>query len=657
MRPAVLGNGSLYLGFDSTCSLREIFWPIVGLHNHAAQNSRNRVVAWFRGHFSEVGDDSWTIAGDFGQGMVFSWTIEHRHYPLSLTVLDCVDPYQSIWVRRIKADAPEGEPLGLYLRQAYNLGENTVGECGFWDPTTARLYHHKGEVWLVSGITPCRSPLERDFGQPVIHKAVAKVRDGGVSLDGTTGDVRGPSIDHGLIESMLGAVGTCGQNGFTMDCFFVLGPSRDESDCVMEQAEARGVSGIVERSESFWASLPVEESVSLKVLLSHADRGGAIVASCDTGVMGDFRDHYRYVWHRDAAMCASTMARLGLLDHVRHFLEFCQRTIDKRGFFWQRYRPDGTIGSGWHPRDLPPGDLPIQEDETSLCLVAAGDYLAAGGSLEFLESIYPSFIEKAAEFTLGYVQEDGTLCRPSFDLWEERRGVFSFTQASCIAGLYWAGVISDRLGRARGTRYREGARRLLDGLVSILGNETRGYCRGIVAGFTDKNCRFDWTEDASLFLIPLLFSGLRLWSIDERLFGKASELSKITWNRLSKSLAVPSRVGPVLGLARYHGDWYERPSDAGDVPGNPWLVTTAWRLLSGLELGLLHEDEISQGIDWFDAVSLPSGVMPEQISCVTSVPLSAAPLAWSHAMFLELGRAGEGRMVSKRTRWEAIGID
>ncbi len=657
MRPAVLGNGSLYLGFDSACSLREVFWPVVGLHNHVAENSKNRAIVWFRGHFLEVGDAGWVVQGNYGEGMVFSWSMVHRHYPLSLTIRDCVDPYQSIWVRRVKVDAPEGEPLGLYSRQAYHLGENTVGEGGFWDPEKGRLYHYKGAIWLASLITPYSAPLEGDNRKSVLRVALAKVRDGGVSLDSVTGEVRGPLVDHGLIESVLGEAAISGPCGLTLDWALALGRDREESDRVMDQAASQGVLGTVERSESYWESLPVDESVSLKVLLSHTDGGGALVASCDTGVMGDFRDHYRYVWHRDAAMCASTMARLGLLGHVERYLGFCQRTLDNRGFFWQRYRPDGTRGSGWHVPDLPRGELPIQEDETALPLVTAGDYLIAGGSLEFLESIYEGFIEKASEFILSYVLEGGTLCKPSYDLWEERRGIFSYTQASCAAGLYWAWVISKRLGRDRGARYLDGARRLLDGLVTILATGSRGYCRGISGGVGDGEYRYDWTDDASLFLIPLFLSGLGSRPIDGAVLEEAWDLSKVTWTRLSRSLTVPSHVVSDSAIARYRGDWYERPFDAGDQPGNPWLVATAWRLLSGLELGFLTEDEVTQKIPWFDRVSLPSGVMAEQLSCMTFAPVSVAPLAWSHAMHLELAWASQGRIRRKQTLSEASCVE
>ncbi len=626
MRLAVLGNGSLYLGFDDSCSLREVFWPVVGLQNHVSENSRNRIVLCFRGQFMEVGDAEWTVSGNYGDGMVFSWDLNHRRLPLTLKVKDLVDPFQSIWMRQVLPGWPKSENVGLYLRQAYSLNENTVGQGAFWDPHKGRMYHHKGETWMAScvrfGNRPAAAVLAR----------VAKVRDGGVGVDESTGKISGPTIDHGSVESMIGITGKGFAPGDSLDWVTVFGRDRAQADRVMDLAQIQGVKGTFARSEAYWRSLPQEESVSLKVLLAHADDSGGILASCDTGVMGDFRDHYRYVWHRDAAMCASILAKTGFLGHAERYLEFSQRTLSSGGYQLQRYRPDGTLGSGWHLRDLPPGELPIQEDETALVLVTAGDYYSSGGSLDFLDSLYEGLIKKAAEFVTGYVRPGGLLCNPSYDLWEERRGIFSYTQASCVAGLYWASVIAKVLGKPDSRDFLQASLGLLEGLVTLLAQESHGYCRGI-SGIGDGGQHlWDWTDDSSLFLIPLLLRALRRSSFGEELMSRALGIAKVTWRRLRRSLAVQG------GMARYTDDWYARERGAEGQPGNPWLVSTAWGLLSGLELGLLEKGEVKHELRWFEQAKLSSGIMPEQLSCVTLEPVSVAPLTWSHGTYLELKR-------------------
>ena len=146
--------------------------------------------------------------------------------------------------------------------------------------------------------------------------------------------------------------------------------------------------------------------------------------------MGDFRDHYRYVWSRDAAMCASSLINSKLPEYGRRYLAFCAQTLSQDGYFWQRYRPDGTRGSGWHSPDLPSGELPIQEDEVALSLITALEYLDQTHDLGFIHEIYPTFVEKAARFIEGYRIKTGL--KPSFDL-GGAAGIFSFTQAVSAA--------------------------------------------------------------------------------------------------------------------------------------------------------------------------------------------------------------------------------
>ncbi len=281
-----------------------------------------------------------------------------------------------------------------------------------------------------------------------------------------------------------------------------------------------------------------------------------------------------------------------------------------------------------------------------MALITAGDYLLSGGSLEFLESIYQSFIEKAAEFILEYRCLGGTLCKPSYDLWEERRGIFSFTQASCAIGLFLASTIAQRLGSGDADRFFQGALELVDGLENVLCSPSLGFSRGIWQGWDRGELQYDWTADSSLFLIPLLCSRFSEKMPAKNCLLKVLELSKTTWERLRSRLVVPDGTGGFCGIARYQGDWYCRPDNSENLPGNPWLISTAWYVMSGLQLGFLDVQSIAEAMAWFDTSSLFSGVMPEQVDCVSLAPASVAPLAWSHAMYLELHAASLGKLTA-----------
>lgn len=660
MRLCVIGNSCLYLGFDALCCLREMFWPVVGLTNHVAETKENKIILWHEGQLFDVGGEDWILDGEYVQGMSFLWNLHHKVNPASIEIQDSVDPYKPVWARKITLRTRMSGTLALYSKQYYNLGENNVGEQAFWDPRRKRLYHFKGTVWVAIAFSVLdffnggkKVPTEiRKYPVALIRKR----RDGGVHLSSGTGEIHGRLVDHGDIESVIGFKWELGweekDRTIELRYFLGFGSNRKEADVVLDNAVEAGADGIKMRSARYWdIKVPKKDKMyrtAVKILATHCDKQGGILASCDTDILLDYRDHYRYVWPRDAAMCASALVRAGLTEYGRRYLAFCAKTISEDGFFWQRYRPDGTRGSGWHPPDLPESELPIQEDETALSLITALDYLEASRDLEFLAETYPVFIKKAARFILNYREKDGTLIKPSFDLWEERRGIFSFTQAACVLALCAAGKISRDLAEKEENEFFKGASLLLGGLIRFLSNKSSGFLRGLLPYRENgvSKYREDFTEDSSLFLIPVFMN--RIQSTDSLLAGLLSvdleadlaiksviERSRYTWKRLERSLRIPLGENNI-GFARYPGDWYFRPQGAHHIPGNPWLVTTAWYLMSGYVLGELTRADILRSADWFRKASLKSLIMPEQINGVTGSPTSVSPLVWSHGAYIDL---------------------
>jgi len=635
MRRAFLGNGSLALGFDGEMRLREMFWPEVGLRNHVQEGRECRLSLWRHGTLSPVGGRGWDVSGAYDRGMSFSWRAENRERGILVAVTDSVDPYAPVWAREVEVSCCDGEgPLCLYSLWALTLDENTVGDSAAYDRTARRLYHYKGPIWFAIEFSGYSGPAGAEE-----TAVVSKVRDGGVHVSPETGAIHGRDVEHGLIESATAL--RCESGSMRASILAVFGRTREEVDRRLD--EAGGPEDVRLRSERRWSGIPDEKRTSVMVVASHADRGGGIVASCDTDILGDYRDHYRYVWHRDAAMCAGALLRTGLHEYAERYLRFCAKSLDPGGVFWQRHRVDGTRGSGWHPWNLPAGSLPVQEDETALSLVLAGDYRRLTGDLDTLEAVYRPFVQKAARFIASYTSEGGKLVRPSFDLWEERRGVFSFTQAASAGALFAAADIAADLA-VSGDRqeFLDAARLLVEGLAERLSTAESGFCRGLLDGqLEDGGLRTDWTPDASLFLIPLVLPMASLWQeipSSDSLF----ERCVITWRRVSAALGVVLPGKRIPGYARYAGDWYFRPQGAGDLPGNPWVVTTAWRALAGLRLGELSMEEFEEHLRWFSEVAGESGLLPEQLDCISGEQRSVSPLAWSHAMHLELLAAWPG---------------
>ena len=104
--------------------------------------------------------------------------------------------------------------------------------------------------------------------------------------------------------------------------------------------------------------------------------------------------------------------------------------------------------SSWHPwvRDGKV-QLPIQEDETALVIISLWEYYELSKDLEFIEEVYTTLIKKAADFMSTYRDEVTGLPKPSYDLWEEKYGISTFTASAVYGALMAAGKCFDLMER------------------------------------------------------------------------------------------------------------------------------------------------------------------------------------------------------------------
>ena len=87
---------------------------------------------------------------------------------------------------------------------------------------------------------------------------------------------------------------------------------------------------------------------SLLIVHTQIDRDGAILAANDSDVTERATDHYSYLWTRDGAFVANALDLAGYRDITRKFFDFCSEIVHDKGYFLQKYNPDGTVASGWH---------------------------------------------------------------------------------------------------------------------------------------------------------------------------------------------------------------------------------------------------------------------------------------------------------------------
>jgi GH15 family glucan-1,4-alpha-glucosidase len=266
--------------------------------------------------------------------------------------------------------------------------------------------------------------------------------------------------------------------------------------------------------------------------------------------------------------------------------------------------------------------LPIQEDETGVVLHELWSHYDRSRDLEFIEDLYYPLIRRAADFMIGYRNDETGLPKASYDLWEEKIGVHTYTVASVYGGLRSASKIARLLGKSGDARTfdvvaDEIKQAMLDHLV-VDGIFIKGYS-GV--GSLDQP---DHTADIST--VYGLYKYGVLPTDDERL--------EDTAEHVFTKLRLDTAVG---GFARYDGDDYYRSEEHTNVPGNPWFIATLWHSRFCINTADTLDDlkPAQEDFAWVIDHALASGVLSEQVDPYTGEQKSAAPLVWSHAEFIK----------------------
>jgi GH15 family glucan-1,4-alpha-glucosidase len=170
------------------------------------------------------------------------------------------------------------------------------------------------------------------------------------------------------------------------------------------------------------------------------------------------------------------------------------------------------------------------------------------------------------------------------------------------------------------TRYSSAAQEIQAGIMTHLWDEASGTFIKQISYEGGKMMR-DTTLDVSSVYGVFSFGVL---PIDDLRLTRAWEA---TTRRLSDGIAIG-------GIARYDGDNYFRADS--NAAGNPWVITTLWYAEYLIARAHVESDfdRVRDILDWVVRYAPHSGVLPEQFNSQTGAPLSATPLAWSHAAYV-----------------------
>ena len=636
-RDIPVGNGQMLVTFDMDYRIRDIYFPHVGMENHTAGHPF-RFGFWADGKMSWVGPD-WNLQRGYLDDTLSTQVLgEHKGLGLKFESRDCVDFHMNAFVRRLTVTNTQDaeRDVRVFFHHDFHIFGTDVGDTGYFDPNTQAMLHYKGERWfLMGGMTPDRIGVQ-DYaiGLKAFNGAEGTWRD---AEDGELGR---NAIAQGAVDSTAGFRLTLPPGGSaTLYYWLLVGTKYDQVERMQTTLLAKSPESVLARTDAFWRLWVQKEEFtfegippqmarlfrrSLLLIRTQMDNDGAILAANDSDVMMFSRDHYSYLWPRDGALVADALIRTGYNEPSQRFFNFCSRVLESGGFLLHKYNPDGTLASSWHPwlrngREA----LPIQEDETALVVWALWKHFARFREIDFIKPLYRPVVRRMGDFLARYRDPATGLPRPSYDLWEERWGVHTFTVAAVIAGLQAAGNFTSAFGEIdASTRYFQAADEIRAAMVKHLYNEELGRFARMGTREGD-GYKLDMTVDSSLAGL-FLFEALP--ATDERVAKTMEAVREKLW--------VKTKVG---GVARYENDYYHQVSrDVENVPGNPWIICTLW--LAQYEIAratsLKDLDRALEYLQWAADRALPSGVMAEQVHPYDDTPISVSPLTWSHATFV-----------------------
>lgn len=644
-RDLPIGNGSLLIGFDLSYDIRDIYYPNVGQENHTMGHPC-RTGIWVGGQFAWLSDPGWVRQMDYGRDtLVTEVTLHHPSLGVTLFCQDAVDFNRPLLIRRfhVTNHADREREVRLFFHYDFNISGNGVGDTAYFDPITDALIFYKDDRFFLSGGTARGIPGISSWATGVKELRGAE----GTWRDAEDGELGRNMIAQGAIDGTIAlhhpAVPANGSAVFMH--WLIAGTSYDDVDKLNDETVQRGAEYFLKRTRDYWRAWVTKDETdfgslpehlhrlfnrSLLTIRTQMDEGGAVVAANDSDITRDSADTYSYVWPRDGALVSMGLDSAGYGHLSRRFYEFCERIMDKRGFFLHKYTPRGRLASSWHPWADVTGkqQLPIQEDSTGLVIAGLWHHWRTGRDLEFVATMYRSLIKTAADFMLSYRDPRTGLPQPSYDLWEERYGVSAFCVATVYAGLMAAANFTDLFNeRDLSVTYRAAAEELKTAVRAQMIDPDRGRFVRMVTVDGHGNLRRDPTLDASqaaLFVYEM--------------FPPDDPAIVATMRAIEDQLWVKTPIG---GIARYYDDYYHQVRhDPETVPGNPWFICTLWlaewyiacaRTVDDLERPL-------ELLNWVAEHALPSGILAEQLHPETGAPLSVSPLTWSHAAYVQTVR-------------------
>ena len=628
-----LGNGSLLVNLGPRAEVRDLYFPYVGLENHIGGHLAHSLGVFADGRLSWLSDPEWEIIVD-SEDDVLAGKIRATSAALGVSLLftDLVYNESNIFLRKVvvkNTRASGTRSIKVFFHHQFELYESHTAHTAYYDPEARAIIHYRNRrVFLVNASFEGK-PFD-DYSTGVFGSEGKE----GTHKDAEDGQLAKNNIEHGQVDSVLGLEASFQPLEEKLLYYWLAaGEAINEVATLNAYVIEHGPGHLVETTKNFWRAWVGRRAFSfyglstdvvrlfnksLLIIRAHVSTNGAIIASSDSNAWQKGKDTYAYVWPRDAAIAALALSAAGDTSVAKSFFGFCNSILSPGGYFMHKYSPDGSLGSSWHPW-LRNGEvqLPIQEDATALVLWSLWQYYEISKDLEFIESIYNTLVKRIGDFLVIYRDEATGLPKASYDLWEEKWGVSTYTAAAVAGALEAAGHFAHLLGKVKSEKvYYDAAALMKQSIVDHLYNDKGYFAKLIKPGVGE--IIYDQTIDASSAY------GLFIFNLLPPTDGRLKRAIEIT----SKALTAHQGIG---GLARYEHDAYNRVTQSSI--GNPWFISTLWDAQYKIAAAKTESDlsSVKAILNWCAKYAERSGILSEQLNPLTGEQLSVSPLVWSHA--------------------------
>ncbi len=303
-REIVISNGSLSVALDKKMSIRDLFYPHVGLENHVSGHVFRMGVGVER--FSWVGDD-WDFSMKYlPETLVSTCTATNPKLGIELEVNDAVYSFLDLYLRKIavKNSIDAKREVKVFFSHDFHIYGEDAGDTVLFEPSLQSIVHYKRKrYFLINGLT------DQNNG---IHEFATGQKESfgreGTWKDAEDGVLEGNPIAQGSVDSTISFKLEMNPNSTnTIYYWIACGKNMEKVRELDAVAKKVGVEQLLLETENYWSAWVNKQSLNLSILpqevirmfktsllimRTHVDNHGAIVSSCDSDVLQFNRDTY-----------------------------------------------------------------------------------------------------------------------------------------------------------------------------------------------------------------------------------------------------------------------------------------------------------------------------------------------------------------------------